>query len=165
MREALVKDWMTHGVITVTPETTLPTTHRMMTENEVRRLPVTDESGKLVGIVTLSDIRSVETSPSTSLSIWELNYLLSRMTVGEIMARDPVTITASASIGKAALTMLEHKISGLPVVDDDGLLTGIITESDIFSMVVLHEWKARELDEAEEEHEPPPGVTIEVTNE
>lgn len=165
MREAMVQDWMTHGVITVSPQTTLPVAHRMMTDNEVRRMPVADENGKLVGIVTLSDIRSVETSPSTSLSMWELNYLLSRMTVGEIMARDPVTITDSASIGKAALTMLEHKISGLPVVDDDGVLIGIITESDIFSMVVLHEWKARELDEAEEEHQPPPGVTIEVTSE
>ncbi|MCL4869165.1 MAG: CBS domain-containing protein [Anaerolineae bacterium] len=164
MREALVRDWMTHGVVTVTPETTLPVAHRLMTENEVRRLPVTDREGKLVGIITLSDVRSVETSPTTSLSMWELNYLLSRMTVEEVMAHEPVTIEVSATIGKAALTMLEHKVSGLPVVDEDGHLVGIITESDIFSMVVLHEWKARELDEAEEETSPPPGVTIEVTS-
>lgn len=164
MREALVRDWMTHGVVTVTPETTLPVAHRIMTENEVRRLPVTDKEGKLVGIITLSDVRSVETSPTTSLSMWELNYLLSRMTVEEVMAHEPVTIDVSATIGKAALTMLEHKVSGLPVVDEAGHLVGIITESDIFSMVVLHEWKARELDESEEEKPPPPGVTIEVTS-
>lgn len=163
MREALVKDWMTYGVVSVTSDTTLPVAHKIMTENEVRRLPVVDE-GKLVGIITLSDIRSAETVPSSSLSMWELNYLLSRLTVGEMMARNPVTITALESIGKAALTMLEHKISGLPVVDEAGLLVGVITESDIFSMVVLHEWKARELDEIEEEPEPLPGVTIEVTS-
>lgn len=163
MRETLVKDWMTYGIVTVTPETTLPVAHKIMTENEVRRLPVVDEAGKLVGIVTLSDIRSVETMPPSSLSMWELNYLLSRMAVTEIMARNPVTTTPMDSIGKAALTMLEHKVSGLPVVEPDGSLVGIITESDIFSMVVLHEWKARELDEGEEETPPPPGVTIEVT--
>lgn len=162
MREALVKDWMTYGVVTVTSDTTLPIAHKIMTENEVRRLPVVDD-GKLVGIITLSDIRSAETTPSSALSMWELNYLLSRLTVGEMMARDPVTITATESIGKAALTMLEHKISGLPVVDDDGGLVGVITESDIFSMVVLHEWKTRELDEADEEPTPMPGVTIEVS--
>ena len=163
MRETLVKDWMTYGIVTVTPATTLPVAHKIMTENEVRRLPVVDETGKLIGIVTLSDIRSVETMPPSSLSVWELNYVLSRMTVAEIMARNPVTTTSTDSIGKAALTMLEHKVSGLQVVEPDGTLVGIITESDIFSMVVLHEWKARELDEVEEETPPPPGVTIEVT--
>ncbi|MBP8002021.1 MAG: CBS domain-containing protein [Chloroflexi bacterium] len=165
MREALVKDWMTYGVVTITPDTTLPVAHKIMTENEVRRLPVVDKEGKLIGIVTLSDIRSAETSPTSSLSVWELNYLLSRLTVEELMAPNPFTITADSSIGKAALSMLEHKISGLPVVDDEGVLIGIITESDIFSMVVLHEWKARELDEEEDEHVPPPGVTIEVSSE
>ena len=84
MRETLVKDWMTYGIVTVTPATTLPVAHKIMTENEVRRLPVVDETGKLIGIVTLSDIRSVETMPPSSLSVWELNYLLSRMTEAEI---------------------------------------------------------------------------------
>lgn len=135
MRKALVRDWMSRNVITVSPETTLPEAHRLMTEHKIRRLPVVKD-GKVIGIVTRGDIRGAEASEATSLSIWELNYLLSRLRVAEIMTPDPITVRPDATIGEAARLMLEHKISGLPVVDEGGALVGIITESDIFRLVV-----------------------------
>lgn len=140
MKKELVKDWMSTEVITITPETTLPEAHQIMTNEEIRRLPVVDKDGRLVGIVSIGDVRSAEPSPATSLSIWELNYLLSTLRIEKIMSRTPYTISPDATIGEAARTMLEHRVSGLPVVDSEGHVLGIITESDIFSMVVLHEW-------------------------
>jgi CBS domain-containing protein len=140
MKKDLVKEWMSSDVITITPETTLPEAHQIMTNEEIRRLPVVDKDGHLVGIVTIGDIRSAEPSPATSLSIWEMNYLLTTLKVEKIMTRHPRTIRADATIGEAARMMLEHRVSGLPVVDENHRVLGIITESDIFSMVVLHEW-------------------------
>ena len=144
MKKEMVRDWMTQDVITVTPETILPEAHQLMMDEEIRRLPVVDDTGILVGIVTLGDVRGAQPSPATSLSIWELNYLLSSLTVEKIMTPQPMTISIEATIGEAARTMLEHRLSGLPVVKDDGTLAGIITESDIFSMVVIHEWSEEE---------------------
>lgn len=140
MKKDLVQEWMSTDVITITTETTLPEAHQIMTNEEIRRLPVVDKDGHLVGIVTIGDIRSAEPSPATSLSIWEMNYLLTNLKIEKIMTRNPKTIRADATIGEAARMMLEHRISGLPVVDADHRVVGVITESDIFTMVVLHEW-------------------------
>ncbi len=81
MKKELVKDWMSTDVITITPETTLPEAHQIMTTEEIRRLPVVDRNGRLVGIVSIGDIRSAEPSPATSLSFWEMNFLLSALTI------------------------------------------------------------------------------------
>ena len=141
MKEELVKNWMTDEPITITPETTLPAAHKLMTGSEIRRLPVVDKDNKLVGMVTLGDIRGAEASSATTLSIWELNHLLSLLTVAEFMTSPAKTIEQDATLGQAALRMLENRLSGLPVVDENGRLVGIITASDIFAMVVLHEWQ------------------------
>ena len=148
MKKELVRNWMTQDVITVKPDTTLPEAHQIMMDEEIRRLPVVDENDILIGIVTLGDVRGAQPSPATSLSIWELNYLLSSLTVEKIMTPKPMTIASDATIGEAARTMLEHRLSGLPVVENDGKLAGIITESDIFSMVVIHEWSENEAEPA-----------------
>lgn len=148
MKKELVRNWMTQDVITIKPETTLPQAHQIMMDEEIRRLPVVDDNGILVGIVTLGDVRGAQPSPATSLSIWELNYLLSSLTIEKIMTPKPMTIDSEATIGEAARTMLEHRVSGLPVVEKDGKLAGIITESDIFSMVVVHEWSENEAEPA-----------------
>ncbi len=140
MKKDLVQEWMSTDVITITPDMTLPEAHQIMINEEIRRLPVVDKDGRLVGIISIGDIRSAEPSPATSLSIWEMNYLLSSLKVEKVMTHHPKTIRADATIGEAARMMLEHRISGLPVVDAEGHVLGIITESDIFSMVVLHEW-------------------------
>ncbi len=148
MKKELVRNWMTQDVITVKPNTALPEAHQIMMDEEIRRLPVVDDDGILVGIITLGDVRGAQPSPATSLSIWELNYLLSSLNVEKIMTPQPMTIEPEATIGAAARTMLEHRVSGLPVVEADGKLAGIITESDIFSMVVIHEWSEGEAEPA-----------------
>ena len=135
MKQELVKEWMTPEVVTIQPDTTLPEAHRLMTDKQIRRLPVV-KKGRLVGIVTRGDVREAEPSDATSLSIWEVNYLLAKLKVEQIMTRNPRTISPEATIGEAAQAMLEYKISGLPVVDEQGQVVGIITESDIFRTVV-----------------------------
>ena len=141
MKQELVKVWMTKNILTATPTTTLPEAHQIMMDNNIRRLPVVEKNGRLIGIVTLGDVRGAQPSEATSLSIWEMNYLLANLKLKKIMTPDPVTVEPDATIGEAARIMLENKVSGLPVVDEDNILVGIITESDIFSMVVLHEWE------------------------
>lgn len=133
-----VRDWMTTGPITITPDTPLLETHQLMTENEIRRLPVLEE-GELVGIITLGDVRGAEPSEATSLNIWELNYLLSRISVERSMSSPVVTVSPDTLISEAAELMLENRIGALPVLED-GQVVGIITESDIFRMIV-EQWQ------------------------
>lgn len=134
MAKHLVRDWMTPNPIVVDPKTTLPEAHKLLKEKRIRRLPVADR-GHLVGIVTLGDVREAEPSDATTLSIFELHYLLAKLTIGEIMTREPITIKPDATIREAAKIMLQHKIGGLPVMED-GKVVGIITESDIFRVLV-----------------------------
>jgi acetoin utilization protein AcuB len=135
MKQELVKDWMTPDPLVVSSESTLPEVHRLLTENRIRRLPVVDD-GLLVGMVTLGDVREAEPSSATSLSIWEVNYLLAKLTVDQIMTPGPITVSETTTIEGAANLMLRDKIGGLPVVDAEDKVVGIITESDIFRMVV-----------------------------
>lgn len=149
MKNELVRDWMTPDVIFVSSETPLSEADQLIVDNMIRRLPVVD-NGKLVGICTYGDIREARPSSATSLSVWELNYLLSQLTIKDIMTPNPITIAPNATIGEAARLMLKNQISGLPVVDTASKLVGIITESDIFRLVV------REWDETNEAPEPEP---------
>jgi acetoin utilization protein AcuB len=135
MRLELVQNWMSREVITVTPETLLPDANQLMVGKLIRRLPVL-ENGRLVGIVTYGDLRDARPSRVASLTFWEVNDLAAHLTVGEIMTLNPVTIAPTATIGQAAQLMLKYMIGGLPVVEEDERLVGIITESDIFRLVV-----------------------------
>lgn len=139
MEQERVMDWMTSDPITIIPETTLPKAHRLMMEHSIRRLPVMKNKA-VVGIVTLGDVRGAEPSGATSLSIWEINYLISRLKIEEIMTPRPLTVPMTATLGEVAQLMLEHKVSSLPVLDEKGQLVGIITESDIFRKVV-RDWQ------------------------
>jgi CBS domain-containing protein len=138
MKQELVRDWMTREVITIPPDTSLAQAHKLMREKRIRRLPVVDHD-RVVGIITLGDVRGAEPSSASSLSIWEMNDLLAKLKIYEIMTQRPITISENASIREAARIMLDKKFSGLPVVDDAGHLIGIITESDIFRLVAS-EW-------------------------
>ncbi|HPU44137.1 MAG TPA: CBS and ACT domain-containing protein, partial [Dictyoglomaceae bacterium] len=126
----LVKMRMTKDPISVSPDTSILEAWKMMQNSQVRRLLVMDK-GKLVGIVTERDLRSVSPSRATSLSIFEINYLLEKLKVKDAMTSNPIIVDADAPIEEAALIMKNNKVSALPVIED-GKVVGIITESDIF---------------------------------
>ncbi|MGA9190608.1 MAG: CBS domain-containing protein [Anaerolineales bacterium] len=136
--QPLVQDWMSADPITADIDLPIMEAHRLMTDNGIRRLPVIDR-GRLAGIVTLGDVRGAEPSEATSLSIWELNYLLSKLTVERVMSSPVISVRPEDPVSEAARLMLTEKIAGLPVLEGDDLV-GIITESDIFRMVV-HHWQ------------------------
>jgi acetoin utilization protein AcuB len=138
MKLKLVKNWMSRNTITIRPETNLAEAYQLMSDYQIRRLPVVAE-GELVGIITQGDMRSATPADAHLLDLSELNFRLAQLTVEEVMTADPVTISADDPIDEAAWVMMEGKISGLPVVDEAGQVVGIITESDIFRLVVC-EW-------------------------
>jgi CBS domain-containing protein len=124
----LVRDIMTAKPITVDPETPMLEARQRMLGERIRHLVVLDDA-RVVGIVTDRDIRLNLPSPATSLSVWEINYLLARVTVGGVMTTSVIVVDPDRSIAEAARIMMEHKIGALPVVED-GRLVGIVTESD-----------------------------------
>lgn len=130
----LIKDRMTRNPICVTPETNILDALDLMKRHRIRRLPV-KEGTKLVGIITELDLLKLSPSPASSLSIWELKYLVAKMAVKEGMARDVITVGPEDTIEKAALLMRDNKIGGLPVMAGNELV-GIITETDIFDAFV-----------------------------
>lgn len=126
----LVRDWMTPQPTTVTPDTPVLDALKILKERGFRRLPVM-ESGRLTGIVTRKDLKDAMPSKATTLSVWELNYLLSKLAVSEVMARPVVTAAEGEYMEDAALRMQEHDVGGMPVLADNGSLSGIITITDI----------------------------------
>jgi len=131
----LVNERMSKRPITVTEDTPVDEALKLMRDKKVRRLPVLDKKGELVGIVSEKDLLYVSPSPATSLSIFEIHYLLSQLGVGEIMTRDVITVSEYTPLEEAARIMDDNKIGGLPVTRD-GKLVGIITESDLFRTFV-----------------------------
>jgi len=131
----LVHERMSKRPITVTEDTPVDEALKLMRDKKVRRLPVLDKKGELVGIVSEKDVLYVSPSPATSLSIFEIHYLLSQLKVGEIMTRDVITVSEYTPLEEAARIMDDNKIGGLPVTRD-GKLVGIITESDLFRTFV-----------------------------
>jgi acetoin utilization protein AcuB len=138
----LVKDRMSAHPITIEPDTSVTEALSFMRQNRVRRLPVVDRHGNLLGIVSEKDLLYASPSPATSLSVYEIGYLLSKLKVKEIMTREVITVCPDCPIEEAARIMVDHKIGGLPVVED-GRLVGIITETDLFK-VFLEMLGARE---------------------
>ncbi len=120
---------MTKNPITVDSETLVLDARKILEENHIRRLPIVNK-GKLVGIVTQHDLLEASPSPATSLSVHELNYLLSKMKVKDIMKKNPVTVPPDTPFEEALRIGQEKKIGSFPVVDN-GKLVGIATESDI----------------------------------
>jgi len=129
----LVHERMSKNPITITEDTPIDRALKFMRDEKVRRLPVLNKKGKLVGIVSERDLLYASPSPATSLSIHEIHYLVSRITVDEVMTRDVFTVSEYTPLEEAARIMADNKIGGLPVVRD-GRLVGIITESDLFKI-------------------------------
>ena len=128
----LVRDFMSSPAEVVDPKTDVQSALKRMRDHRFRRLPVVNSKGRLVGIVTERDLLHASPSPATSLSIWELNYLLSHLTVDKVMTKSAIVVGLDTLVDTAAQIMLEKRIGGMPVVDDRGSVVGVITESDIF---------------------------------
>lgn len=131
-----VKDHMTKNPLTVTKDTSISKAVEIMGKNNFHRLPVVDENGKLLGLVTQGVVEESSGAQSTSLSIFELNYLLSKRKVSDIMIDDVKTTTADVFLEEAAKVMIDNNISVLPVVDENQKVIGIITEKDMFQAFV-----------------------------
>ncbi len=134
MQSLRVRDLMTSPVITIPPLTRLPVIKLFMREKCIHRLPVVSR-GRLVGIITLGDVRNAFPSDVPAIGAMEARHALDRVRAEDIMRTDVITVTADAPLPEAALLMLYHKISGLPVLDGDRLV-GIITKSDICRAIV-----------------------------
>ena len=129
----LVRERMSTKPVTIAADVSITEALRVMRQNQVRRLPVLDKEGNMVGIVSEKDLLYAAPSPATSLSIYEMHDLLSRLPVSELMTTDLITVTPDVPLEEAARIMADNKIGGLPVVKN-GALVGIITETDIFKV-------------------------------
>ncbi|MCL1939777.1 MAG: CBS and ACT domain-containing protein [Desulfovibrionaceae bacterium] len=132
----LVQEWMTKEVLTITPETSMMKASRLMKDKKIRRLPVVDEEMRVIGIISDRDIKDASPSKATTLDMHELYYLLSELKIKDIMTKSPVCAEAGDSVEGVALVMMERGFGGMPVVDQERKIVGIITESDIFRVLV-----------------------------
>jgi acetoin utilization protein AcuB len=139
----LVGERMTRDPVVIHDDTPIDEAMKVMRGNKVRRLPVLNKKGALVGIVSERDLLYASPSPATSLSIYELHYLLSRIKVAGVMTKEVITVAEDTPLEEAARIMADNKIGGLPVVSD-GELVGIITETDLFK-IFLELLGAREM--------------------
>ena len=131
----LVKNWMNTSVITIDADDSMDSAIKLLKQHHIRMLPVMGKN-KLVGIVTDRDLKRASASDATSLDIHELNYLLSNIKIRDIMTKDPITVPLDYTVEETAQILLKHKISGVPVVDDYGQMKGIITQSDLFRILI-----------------------------
>ncbi len=132
----LISEWMTKDPITATPETSVMKASKMMKDNAIRRLPIVDDKGVLKGIVTDRDIKAASPSQATTLDVHELYYLLSELKLASIMTKEPIAVTPEDTVERAALIMTEKRIGGLPVVDQNHKVVGIISDMDVFRVLI-----------------------------
>ena len=131
-----VKDNMSRNPYTVGLNQSVSEALDIMSASKIHRLPVVDQKGKLLGLVTESLIASNTPNNSSSLSVFELNYLLNKLQIKDIMVKDPIVINPDALLEEAATLLLENDIGCLPVINDDKQLVGIITHNDIFKAFI-----------------------------
>ena len=132
----IIKDWMTKDVITVDPETSMMRAAKLMKEKGIRRLPVVDDKGKIVGMLSDRDVKEASPSKVTTLDVHELYYLLSEIKVKNIMSPNPLTILDTDTVVKCAAIMHDKKISGLPVLNEQGELVGIMTQNEVYRVLL-----------------------------
>ncbi|WP_456385179.1 CBS and ACT domain-containing protein [Desulfolithobacter sp.] len=126
----LIKDWMTTAILTVDINTSVMRATRIMKENNIRRLPVMSH-GKLVGVVTDRDLKEASPSTTSEVDLHEMYYLLSEMKIKDVMTDKCISLRDDDTLEKAALVMLKEKISGIMILDNEGNLVGLLSETDI----------------------------------
>ena len=132
----LVRERMTRNPVLCSPDLPVNDAFDLMKKERIRRLPVVDKNGKLVGIVSDKDLLRVSPSPATTLSAYEIPYLLSKVKAGDVMTKQVITVSEDTPIENAARIMVDNKIGGLPVVNENDVVVGIITETDILGVLV-----------------------------
>ena len=130
-----VQNWMTSDVMKVDENTSVVKISKILKDKNIRHLPVTRD-GRVVGMITSHDVREALPSKSATLNVHELHHLLAETKAKDIMTPDPFTIRPDQTMEVAAVKMLEHKITGLPVVTDKGELIGIISQGDVFRVLI-----------------------------
>lgn len=133
-----VRYWMTSPAITIASDAQVSEALALMHEHSIRRLPVVAQDGALCGMITDGDIRGADILHVTGLDLREIASSLRRTTVYEVMTERPIAVGPTTTLREAALLMLDNKIGGLPVIDADDAVIGIITESDIFEALVCY---------------------------
>ncbi|HPE92688.1 MAG: CBS domain-containing protein [Sphaerochaeta sp.] len=131
----IIERRMTRNPVTATPDMSIAEASALMKQEKVHRLPVLDKDKKLVGIITEKDILYASPSPASSLSIHEMAYLLSKLTVKKLMSKNVVTISKDTTVEEAARMMVDQDLSSLPVLEGDKLI-GIVTKSDMFKILL-----------------------------
>ena len=129
-----VKRMMMTKPITTTPETSIVDIAGILKENHIHRLPVLDKKNKLVGVITEKDILHATPSPVSSLSVYEMPYMLSKLKVADLMSKNVQTVSPDTTVEEAARIMVEGDLSCLPVVEDEELV-GIVSKSDMFRVL------------------------------
>lgn len=132
----LIREWMAKDIVTVGSDTSMLKANKIMKTHDIRRLPVVDSENRVIGIVSDRDIKAASPSKATTLDAHELSYLLSELKIKDIMTRDPITVKPTDTIESAAVILEERDFGGLPVVDDANKVVGIITDHDIFKIMV-----------------------------
>ena len=131
----LVKNWMSKKVISIEPKDSMQRALSLMKEHKIRMLPVL-QKGKLVGVVSDTDLKRASASDATMLDMHEMLYLLSKIKIKDIMTKDPLTVAPGCTVEETAALLMERKISGVPVVDEDGKVVGVITRDDLFRVLI-----------------------------
>ena len=134
--EQEIRFWMRAPAVTINIAAPLSEALALMREHDVRRLPATLDTGELRGIITQGDIRGADVLRVAGLDPVDIADALRHVKVADVMSQDPLTVTPETGLREAALLMIENKIGGLPVVDDDNSVVGIITESDLFEALL-----------------------------
>ncbi|GIV98100.1 MAG: CBS domain-containing protein [Herpetosiphonaceae bacterium] len=143
--EQEIRYWMTAPAITVNLAAPLSEALALMREHDIRRLPVVIDTGELRGIITQGDIRGAEVLRAAGMDLLEIADALKHIKVYEVMTENPIAVQPETSLREAALLMREHKFGGLPVVDENTFVVGIVTESDLFEALVLYLERANDI--------------------
>jgi acetoin utilization protein AcuB len=131
----LVKNWMSKNVVTIEVEDSMQQAISLMKEHKIRMLPVL-QRGKLVGVVSDTDLKRASASDATMLDVHEMLYLISKIKIKDIMTKDPITVPPDCTVEETAELLMEQKVSGVPVVDEDGKVVGVITRDDLFKVLI-----------------------------
>ena len=131
----LVKNWMSKNVITIGVDNSMQDATSILKQHRIRILPVV-KKGKLVGIITDRDLKRASASDATTLEIHELLYLLMEIKIEDIMTRNPFAVPLDWTVEETAELLINNKISGAPVVDEQNMVVGVITQTDLFRVLI-----------------------------